>query len=557
MSDRVGARMATWFWLLLAGVSACGRGEPAANAPSAGVLSIQRSVDNFLDLPACAADLAGTTASVASPPGLWACAGEWTPIACSKLLAGAVAYASDSGTLWACVSGAWSEIGRPVGDAGAPAAPPLVAVVAEPPGLHCAAGGQRIDVGADDDGSGVLDPGEVDSSAYVCNGDTAPSTIYAVKSGMVPTATSASLPHLLVTAVEAGRGFFVQVKDSEAGYTGADHSGLFVAAPAAVVTTGDRVDVRGTAGLALGEIELVASSVTVTSSGESPPAALVLTPAQAVMRAAALDGVLVAVQNVTATTVDGTTGAFTVGSGLRVAGDLFTLALPPVGQGFTAITGVLVERDAGPTLEPRSDTDVVYGDPNLAEFSPSQVTVALGALAVTTGPTPLTVRLSAPATVDTFVPVTSADPTAVTVENGGVIIAAGQDRAAVLVNGLTASGGVVLTASWGATILTAVVRVVGPTDSPRVASLTPATVTLAPGATQTFTVTLDFPPPNGDLVLIIVSPSGAGSAPPATVVPAGQFTSTFNFTAGSTPGAATITVRLRPSIRTAAVTIAP
>jgi len=48
----------------------------------------------------------------------------------------------------------------------------LVAVSPEPPGGNCAAGGQRIEVGRDDNGNGMLDAGEVlGAPVYVCNGE--------------------------------------------------------------------------------------------------------------------------------------------------------------------------------------------------------------------------------------------------------------------------------------------------------------------------------------------------------------------------------------------------
>jgi hypothetical protein len=53
---------------------------------------------------------------------------------------------------------------------GTPGANSLVKVTAEPPGANCVAGGQRIDVGVDANGNGVLDPSEVTQTAYVCNG---------------------------------------------------------------------------------------------------------------------------------------------------------------------------------------------------------------------------------------------------------------------------------------------------------------------------------------------------------------------------------------------------
>lgn len=46
----------------------------------------------------------------------------------------------------------------------------LVAVVDEPAGANCAAGGERVSYGLDDDADGVLDVAEVDGSRYVCDG---------------------------------------------------------------------------------------------------------------------------------------------------------------------------------------------------------------------------------------------------------------------------------------------------------------------------------------------------------------------------------------------------
>jgi N-acetylneuraminic acid mutarotase len=55
----------------------------------------------------------------------------------------------------------------PTGPAGANA---LVSVSGESPGENCAAGGFRVDAGLDANRNGVLDPGEVTSTAYACNG---------------------------------------------------------------------------------------------------------------------------------------------------------------------------------------------------------------------------------------------------------------------------------------------------------------------------------------------------------------------------------------------------
>jgi hypothetical protein len=63
------------------------------------------------------------------------------------------------------------------GDAGPPGAPgapgtpgTLVTVTPEPAGANCATGGQRIDAGTDGNDNSVLDPSEVTTTEYVCNG---------------------------------------------------------------------------------------------------------------------------------------------------------------------------------------------------------------------------------------------------------------------------------------------------------------------------------------------------------------------------------------------------
>ncbi len=48
----------------------------------------------------------------------------------------------------------------------------LTRTTTEPPGAHCADGGQKLEVGIDGNHSGVLDDSEVNDTAtsYVCNG---------------------------------------------------------------------------------------------------------------------------------------------------------------------------------------------------------------------------------------------------------------------------------------------------------------------------------------------------------------------------------------------------
>jgi hypothetical protein len=48
----------------------------------------------------------------------------------------------------------------------------LVRMVAEPAGMNCASGGQKVQLGADVNGNGQLDDGKVQETRYVCNGNS-------------------------------------------------------------------------------------------------------------------------------------------------------------------------------------------------------------------------------------------------------------------------------------------------------------------------------------------------------------------------------------------------
>ena len=48
----------------------------------------------------------------------------------------------------------------------------LINTIIEQPGANCANGGFLLEAGQDDNGNGTLDASEVDTSEYLCNGDT-------------------------------------------------------------------------------------------------------------------------------------------------------------------------------------------------------------------------------------------------------------------------------------------------------------------------------------------------------------------------------------------------
>ncbi len=60
------------------------------------------------------------------------------------------------------------------GNDGSDGLQPLISITSEPAGAVCPLGGQRIDVGLDVDDDGILDPVEVKSTRYICNGDSGP-----------------------------------------------------------------------------------------------------------------------------------------------------------------------------------------------------------------------------------------------------------------------------------------------------------------------------------------------------------------------------------------------
>jgi hypothetical protein len=160
--------------------------QEAPPAESSDVISVQLTANTVSGLPQCTSSLAGEVAFVTSPPSLWRCdsAGQWLKISCSQSRSGQVAYASATKTLLACIEGQWSQVvlpPGPQGPQGSTGAESLINVTAEPPGKNCPYGGERIDVGVDTDGDGILQQSEVQHTTYVCNG--APGSVAVTDAG--------------------------------------------------------------------------------------------------------------------------------------------------------------------------------------------------------------------------------------------------------------------------------------------------------------------------------------------------------------------------------------
>ena len=414
---------------------------------------------------------------------------------------------------------------------------------------------------ADSDSDGAGDACDACPNAANPGGAGCPTTIYDIKSGVTPLGSNISLSNALVTGRYTD-GFFLQVKETDSGYNGADNSGIFVYAPANTVAVGDRIDIASaTPADYFGEIQLGSAVVSVTSSGDTPPAPISVSASDIATggsRAAALEGVLVTITNATVADVAPTPGPgdsaptneFVVDSMLRVDDLLYLITpFPLVNQNFASITGIVAYRNNNSKLEPRAAGDYVAGASTIASFGPAQAYTRVGATGVATIPQPLTVTLVSAPSTDTFVSIASSDINALTVVGGGVTVMAGQTSAPVRVNGLAQSANVTLTATLGPTMPTARVRVVDASEQPAVVTLTPNPAAVPPGGMVALTAALDIPAPMGGATVgLAVTPSGAGSVPANVVVAADQLEATFDYTDGNMLTTGTVTATLGASM---------
>ncbi len=422
----------------------------------------------------------------------------------------------------------------------------------------------------DTDGDGLGDA--CDACPLPNPGGTAcPTTLYALKAPGSPlVGQHVSLGNVLVTGV-APSGFFLQVHENETGYAGPDFSGLFVYKPGHGLSVGDRIDIAdGVAQDYFGQLELNNPTVVSETFGNPLPAPI---PVAAIgiatggSRAAALEGVLVTVSNVTVADIAPAPGPgetaptfeFEVDGSLRVNDLMFALApFPAVAEAFTSITGICEWRNGNSKLEPRSAADYVFGPTSVSAFGPSPSFIREGVSGFTV-PDALTVSISRVQLVATTVTVTSSSADVTVASGGAVVIPAGSLSAPVGVTGVAQDAAVTLTATTGAGVpRTAEVRVLGPAEVPSLAALLPATATVAPAGKVSFTVRFDLPPSVPTDVALSVSPAaGFGAAPATVTVPAEAVVASFDFTADvAATGTGTVTAQLgagTPQVATLAV----
>jgi cytosine/adenosine deaminase-related metal-dependent hydrolase len=383
------------------------------------------------------------------------------------------------------------------------------------------------------DADGDLKGDACDTCAAADPGNTpCPTTIYSIKDGTAAVGSQVTIAPALVTARNAS-GFFLQLARDDDDYIGQDYSGIFVYDPSNTVERGQRVAVeRGRVTNFFGEIEL--DTVTVTVTDPTPailPDVIVASPAEIASggdRAAALEGTVVQVADVTVSAVDLGFNELTVDAGLVIDDFLYLITpLPSVGSTFDQVSGPLVFRNSKYKIAPRDGDDVQSGPPVLAKLDPALTYIRVDSANASTFPEVLTVSLSAPAVTSTFVAVTSDDPSVV-IPAGGVTIDAGEQSAPLLLSGNGSTGTATLTASLDGLDRSAQVRALGSSEAAELAVLTPLMAGVVSGGTVTFTVILDRPAPAGGTTVSLATT--AGSVPVSVVVPADGMIASFVYT---------------------------
>ena len=392
-----------------------------------------------------------------------------------------------------------------------------------------------------------------------------PATIYTVKS---PTGSlvgqSVSLGNVLVTVVHSS-GFFLQVHESETGYTTRNYSAVFAYKPGSGLVAGDRINITSAVPTDyFGQLELAqvvlpvgadGGTATLTTGNALPAPLLVANPADIATdggMALQLESVLVTMNNLSVTNSAPDAGPrdlpptneFEVTGGLRVDDLLYKMPVAPVlGQQFSAMTGVVNFRSGNMKLEPRNAADIVPGAPLVAAVEPSQVFIREGA--TSTLPSPLSVRLTNVWTSDVAVDVVSSSVTNLLIGDGGLIIVPmGSLSAAIPMTGVL-QGDAGVTATIGTSSKTALVRVLGLTETSTLIALSPTGANVSPGGKVTLTARLDIPPTAATALTVSVMPAGFGTAPAMVTVPADQVEVSFDMTADpQAMGNGTVTVTL-------------
>ncbi|MBK8011155.1 MAG: amidohydrolase family protein [Deltaproteobacteria bacterium] len=407
------------------------------------------------------------------------------------------------------------------------------------------------------DTDGDLHGDVCDACAQAANpGDAAcPATTYVIKRGEV--SGNVALPSVVVTAV-APTGYFVQTLPTDAGYEGADWSGLFVYTGGSETkpNRGDQIHVEGEVSNFYGQQQLTRSAFELIREGVELPAPVPVKPDEIATngpRAAALEGTLVEVSGVTVTSLAPPTGPgdqdpnneFVVDGGLRVDDFMFLIdPLPAEGTTIPQLRGVLRYANNDMKLEPRDAHDILVPVQLLGiEPATSYVEVGFSGLPVD-GPV---VVLSGPAPTDTAVTLKSSAPEILEVP-GSVVVPAGESSIRIPMTADQAppdsSNPIVVEATYDGRRVTAEVIVFDGTTPRTVEDLTVDVTTMPRHGTAHGTVQLNVPASaqgEGTVVRLTFDPAALATVPAEIVVAAGARSATFAIEAGEIDGQGRLT----------------
>jgi hypothetical protein len=387
----------------------------------------------------------------------------------------------------------------------------------------------------DEDGKGdVCDPCPEDSNPGTAG---CPASIYDVKTSDALIGSRVSVADLVVTARDR-RGFFVQLDPSSGDFSSEEHSGIyvFVGTDEGLPARWTKLELTGTVGEFFDQRQL--SDALWTEAGSvSPLAPRTLTAGERTAAANAggaspFEGLFVEVTDVSVTDADapGVPGAgdddeseprneFEIEGGLRVDDAIYLMdPLPSDGEIFGFIRGPLSWRNQKLKLLPRDLDDVGFGAVEVRQLVPVLSYARAGA----TGPTfpePLTIELTrAPEEPVTIL--VSSDATGVADSTAAQIVISPPDSSAVVqVSGVTTGTATFTATRQGSDIsATADVRVLGAGENASVASITPASATVATGATLELVVALDLPAQPGGVSVDLATSGGIGSVAPDPLV---------------------------------------
>jgi hypothetical protein len=399
-------------------------------------------------------------------------------------------------------------------------------------------------------------PAQANAPGAACS-----ATIYQVKLTQAPATVGHTVQVPGVVTGIASTGFFIQVPEADRPTADAvDNSGLFVYLGAnpnslRIPARGDALLVTGAVQNYFSQIELNnVSAIELVATGRPMPAPVAVVPADIATggaRAAALEGALVRVNDVTVTNVAPALGGgdhapsneFIVDEKLRIDDFMFLIApFPVLHDEFTSVTGLLRRANDDSKLEPRDTNDVVR-PVRLTGVSASDTFLNEGDAKASANPV-VKVQLNQLAPAGGTA-ITLVSDSASVVVPASVTVLEGQKEAEILFSApsVPANGKATVTASLGADSYPIVVHVVGASVQPELAGVDPSTLDLAIGVQGQVTVSLKTPAPAGGVTLDVAVQGDAVHAPATVLVAEGDLSAPLLID-GVAEGNAKVTVAL-------------